>query len=67
MIPSQIYQDFWELLQNPKTPKIVLDFSNHAQRFNPPYYVDVEKTLSIKVDKGKGGGLGKVNKNPLLD
>ena len=42
LVPSQRYQDFWQLLQNPKVPKIVLGFSNHAQRFTPPYYLDVD-------------------------
>ena len=41
LVPSQRYQDFWQLLQNPKFPKNVLGCSNHAQRFNPPYYLDV--------------------------
>ena len=28
--------------KNPKFPKNVLGFSNHAQRFIPPYYLDVD-------------------------
>ena len=31
-----------KLLQNPKVPKIVLGLSNHAKRFTPPYYLDVD-------------------------
>ena len=42
LVPSQTYKDFWKLLQNPKVPKIVLGFSNHAQGFTPPYYLDVD-------------------------
>ena len=42
LVPSQRYQDFWQLLKNPKVPKIVLGFSNHAQRFTPSYYLDVD-------------------------
>ena len=42
LVPSQRYQDFWLLLQNQKTPQNVLGFSNHAQRFTPPYYLDVD-------------------------
>ena len=34
LVPRQRYQDFWQLLQNPNV-------SNHAQRFTPPYYLDV--------------------------
>ena len=45
MVTSQTYKDFWQLLQNPKVPKIVLGFSNHAQRFTPPYYLDVDNHL----------------------
>ena len=37
LVPSQRYKNFWQLLQNPKFPKTVLGFSNHAQRFTPPY------------------------------
>ena len=51
LVPSQRYQDFWQLLQNQKVPKIVLGFSNHAQRFTQPYYLDVDnpfhQTLNV--------------------
>ena len=47
LVPSQRYQDFWQLLQNPKFPKNVLGFSNHAQRFSPPYYLYVDNPLDI--------------------
>ena len=49
LIPSPRYQDFWQLLQNPKVLKIVLGLSNHAQRFTPPYYLDVENPLNKKL------------------
>ena len=42
LVPSQRYQDFWRLLQNPKCPMNVFGFSNHTQRFTPPYYLDVD-------------------------
>ena len=42
LVPSQRYQDFRQLLQNPKVPQIVLGFSIHAQKFTPPYYLDVD-------------------------
>ena len=45
LVPSQRYYDFWQLLQNPKVPKIVLGFSNHTQRYTPPYYLDVDNSL----------------------
>ena len=47
LVPSQRYQDFWQLLQNLKVAKIVLGFSNHAQRFSPPYYLYVDNPLDI--------------------
>ena len=42
LVPSQRYQDFCQLLQNLEFPKNVLGFSNHAPRFTPPYYLDVD-------------------------
>ena len=42
LVPSQRYQYFWQLLQTPKVPKIVLGFSNHAHRFTPPYFLDID-------------------------
>ena len=45
LVPSQTYTDFWQLLKNPKVPEIVLGFSNHAQRFTQPYYLDVDNPL----------------------
>ena len=47
LVPSQIYQDFWQHLKNPKVPKIAMGFSNHAQRFTSPYYLDVDNLLGI--------------------
>ena len=52
LVSSQRYQDFRQLLQNPKVPKIVLGFSNHAQRFTPPYYLDVDNPLWISCSVG---------------
>ena len=46
LVPSQRYQDFCQLLQNAKVNKIVLGFSNHAQRFTPHYYLDVDNPLA---------------------
>ena len=45
LVPNERYQDFWHLLQNPKFPKNILGFSNHAQRFTPCYYLDVDNPL----------------------
>ena len=36
-VPSQRYQYFLQLFQNPKFPKDVLRFSKHTQIFTPPY------------------------------
>ena len=46
LVPSQRYQDFCQLLQNLEFPKNVLGFSNHAQRFTPPYHLDVDSPFS---------------------
>ena len=45
LVPSQRYHDFGHLLQNPNVLKILLGFSNHAQRFTPPYHMDVDNLL----------------------
>ena len=51
LVPSQRYQDFWQLLQNQKVPKIVLGFSNHTQRFTSPYYLDVDNPFAQYVTR----------------
>ena len=50
LVSSQRYQDFWQLLQNPKVPKIVLGFSNHAHRFTSPYCLDVDNPLPRSIE-----------------
>ena len=47
LVPNERYQDFWQLLQNHKFPKNILGFSNHAQRFTPPYYLDVDNPFKF--------------------
>ena len=42
LVPGRTYQDSRHLLQNPKVPKYVMGFNNHAQRSTPPYYMDVD-------------------------
>ena len=44
---SRRYQDSRQLLQNPKVPKNVMGFNNHAQRSTPPYYLDVDNHFPI--------------------
>ena len=46
MVPSQGYPNFWQLLQNPKFLNNILGFSNHAQRFTPPYYLNVDNPFN---------------------
>ena len=45
LVPGQRYQDSRNLLQNQKAPKNAMCFDNHAQRSNPPYYLDVDNPL----------------------
>ena len=45
LVPSQRYQDSRHLLQNPKVPRNVMGFSNRAQRFTGPNYLDVDSPL----------------------
>ena len=33
------------LLQNPKVPKNVIGFNNHAERSTPPYHLDIDNPL----------------------
>ena len=40
LVLIQRYQDSRNLLQNQKVPKNVMGFSNNAQRFNGPNYLD---------------------------
>ena len=42
LVPGQRYQDSRHFIQNPKVPKNVMGFNNHAQRSTPPYYLDVD-------------------------
>ena len=54
LVPSWRYQDSIHLLQNPKVPKSVIGFNNHAQRSTPPYYLDVDNPLrSIRPPKSQ--------------
>ena len=41
-VASQRYQDSRHLFQNPKNHQSVMGFSNRAQRFTTPYYLDVD-------------------------
>ena len=41
----QRYQDSRHLLRNPKAPKSVMGFNNHAQRFTGSNYFDVDSPL----------------------
>ena len=41
-LPIRRYQDSRHLLQNPEVPKNVMGFSNGAQRFIAPNYLDVD-------------------------
>ena len=38
--------NFRHLLQNPKVPKNIMGFSNHAQRFTAPNDLDVDSPLT---------------------
>ena len=46
LVPSQRYQVSRHLLQSPKGPRIVMDFSNRAQRFTGSNYLDVDSPFS---------------------
>ena len=50
LIPGGRYQDSRHLLQNPKNPKKVMGFNNHAQRSTPPYYLDVDNPFVLVLD-----------------
>ena len=41
-LQSQRYEEAQHLLQNPQDPKKVMGFSNHAQIFTGPNYLDVD-------------------------
>ena len=42
LVPGRRYQDSKHLLQNAKVSKNVMGFNNQAQRYTPPYYLDVD-------------------------
>ena len=42
LVPSQRYWDSRHLLQNPKVPRCVMGFSNHAKIFTGSNYSDVD-------------------------
>ena len=46
--PSQRYQDSRHLLQNPTFSNYVMGFSNRAQRFTGPNYLDVDYPVKKK-------------------
>ena len=48
LVPKRRYQDSRHLLQNPKVPKNVMGFNNHAQRSTPPYNLDVDNPFQGK-------------------
>ena len=45
LVPSQRYQDSRHLSQNPTVPNYIMGFSNRAQRFTGPNYLDVDSPL----------------------
>ena len=45
LVSRQIYQDSRHLFKNPKVHQSVMGFSNCAQRFTTPYYLDVDSPL----------------------
>ena len=48
LVPSQRYQDSRHLLKNPKVPKNVMGFNNHAQRVSGSnLYVDNPLLLKL--------------------
>ena len=47
-VPGRRYQDSRHLLLNPKVPKNVIGFNNHAQRSTTPYYLYVDNPLKLK-------------------
>ena len=52
LVPSQRYQDSRRLLQNPKVPRSVMGFSNHAQRFTGSNYLDVDSPFCKPLELG---------------
>ena len=42
-VPSQRYQDYRHLLQNPEVLNYVMGFSNRAQRFNPSQLLELNQ------------------------
>ena len=49
LIPSQRFQDSRHIFQNPKVYQSVMGFSNRAQRFNPPYDLEVDIPFSSSI------------------
>ena len=47
LVPSQRYQHFTHLLQNPEVPRTVMGFNNRAQRFIGSNYMDVDSPFDI--------------------
>ena len=47
LVPGQRYQDSRHLLQNPKVPKNIMGFNNHAQRSTTPYYLELDNLFTI--------------------
>ena len=47
LIPGQRYQDSRHFSQNPKVPKNVMGFNNHAQRSTPSYYLEVDNPFKM--------------------
>ena len=45
-VPRQRYQESRHLFQNPKVHQSVMGFSNRAQRFTTPHYLDVDSPLA---------------------
>ena len=54
LVSSQTYQNSRHLLQNPKVPRNVMGFSNRAQRFTGPNYLDVDNPFG-HIPKMEGG------------
>ena len=46
-VPSQRYQNSRHILKNPKIPRNVMGFSNCAQRYTGPNYLEVDRPLEI--------------------
>ena len=49
-VPSQRYQVTRHILQNPKVPKNLMGFSNCAQRYTAPNYLDVDSPFAVQLN-----------------